>query len=354
LKILQVASSLYDWGGIERYVHYLATGLRERGHSVDIARPAESPLAARHPGPDLALTQKLDLNALAGYLKLFRTHRYDIVHAHFSPDFTVPAIAAMLRRQPVRVMTRHVALPWSKRKARLYHRLWPHIIPVSHAVQRHLVAAGIPESAMVVAKAGCPSIVPNRERALTRDDLGIGAREFAVGSFSRLKKEKGIDVFLRALPRASGVHGYIYGEGEHGEELARLSSFLKVASQVSFIGRVEDVSNHMHAMDAVVIPSVWEEAFPYAALEALSVGTLVIASNVGGLPEIVTNGDTGMLFAKGNPEDLARALLEARESREQRREIAARGQELHRAEYTVERMTDRIEAAYERFARRAS
>ncbi|MDX2064244.1 MAG: glycosyltransferase family 4 protein [Fimbriimonadaceae bacterium] len=352
--MLQIASSLYDWGGIERYVHFLANGLRARGHAVDIARPAESPLAARHLGYDISLARKFDLTALGKYLKLFGAHRYDVVHAHFSPDFTVPAIAAKLRRQPVRVMTRHVALPWSRRKASIYHRLWPHIIPVSNAVQRHLVAAGIPESSMIVAKAGCPSMEPNQTRQSTRHELGIGEREFAVGSFSRLKKEKGIDVFLRARPRASGVHGYIYGEGEHGEELARLSSFLRVASQVSFIGRVEDVSNHMHAMDAVVIPSVWEEAFPYAALEALSVGTLVIASNVGGLPEIVTEGETGMLFAKGNPEDLARALLEARESGERRRELAERGRELHRAEYTVERMTDRIEAAYAAFASRKS
>lgn len=350
MKVLQIASSLNDWGGIERYVSFLSKGLRDHGHEVTIARTDEGKLGKREPGVNIGIERKLDFRTLAKYLRLLSDTKFDVAHVHFSPDFVTAGLAVRMRKVPTRVMTRHVALPWNRRKARIYNRLWPNIIPVSNAVRNVLAESGIPPERMIVAKAGSPEPAFLRSRDEVRTDLSFGSTGFFAGSFSRLNKEKGIDVFLRAMPRAQGVHALIYGEGAYGEELAKLSSFMRVANQVHFIGRVEDVADHMRAMDVVVIPSVWEEAFPYAALEALAVGTPVIASNVGGIPEIVSEGETGFLFQAGNPEDLARALLDARSDPDRLAKIGQNGQELFHAEYTIPKMAARIEAAYLKFA----
>jgi len=352
VKVVQVASSLYEWGGIERYVSFVSQGLRERGHEVMIARASSSRLAEREAGTDIALRQKLDLRAFAQYLRLFSSFRPDVVHVHFSPDFIVAGLAAKARKVPLRVMTRHVALPWSARKVRMYLSLWPSVIPVSNAAQTVLKESGVPEHQMIVAKAGLPKPGFTKSRAAVREELGMPQSSFLAGSFSRLTKEKGIDVLLRAMPRAQGIEALVYGDGAYGEELAKLNSLMRVANQVHFIGRVDDVPNHMAAMDVVVIPSTWVEAFPYAALEALAVGTPVIGAEVGGIPEIITEGETGFLFQKSNPEDLLRALLDAKSSGERLSAMSNRAREVFESEFTVQHMAERIERAYLTFSER--
>jgi len=347
LRVLQVASSLYEWGGIERYVVYLATGLTERGHQVEITCPPGSPISERVPGTHaLTMRRKLDLRGFAAYLRLFRANRYDVVHGHFSPDFTLPAYAARMTRQPLTVMTRHLATHWSQPKARAYSRLWNRIIPVSHAVERRLAENGVPPGQMVVAKAGSPAPTLKSARADVRDDLMIADHQFALGSFGRLVPEKGVEVLLGALPELSGVRVCVFGSGPSEIALKQLADERKLQPRVTFHGQVADVADAMASMDAVVIPSTWEEPFPYAALEAMALGRPIIASRIGGLPEVVQEGVTGTLFNPGDSADLAGAIGRLMADRQAAEAMGRRGRELHRAEYTVERMAERIEAAY--------
>src|SRR5947208_441728 len=98
MKILEVASSLREWGGIERYVLYLTQGLTERGHQVEVTCTPGSPLAQRLQSPHhrLALRGKHSLVALGRYVRLLRAGKFDLLHVHFSPDFLMPAYAARL------------------------------------------------------------------------------------------------------------------------------------------------------------------------------------------------------------------------------------------------------------------
>ncbi|MEZ0324359.1 MAG: glycosyltransferase family 4 protein [Fimbriimonas sp.] len=334
MKILQVGSGLFDWGGIERYVSYLQAGLRERKHEVLVTCPPDSPLSKHSVDPrHIASKGKHDLNAMSAYLRLFREHRFDVVHVHFNPDFLVAGLAARLRKQPKTVLTRHVALPWSAAKAKLYGSLFDTIIPVSEAVQRKLLCSGIPAEKMIVAKAGCAALISK-----STIDLGEG---FHVGTFGRLVPEKGLPIFFKALAACPTVTGHIYGSGPMEEELKA-----HAPKNAVFHGFVTDVAEHMAAMDAIVIPSQWEEAFPYAALEAMSLGKPLVVSNVGGLPEIVSDGVNGFLFEKSNPAELASKLEQLAVDKTATREMGRNGKELHRAEYTVQKMAERIEGAY--------
>lgn len=340
--MLQVASSLYDWGGIERYVVFLAAGLRDRGHHVEIVAPPNSPITRMEGSVlELGLQNKLDLRGLAKYVRLFRQERFDVIHGHYSPDFVVPAYAARLTKQPLLVMTRHLATSWSRPKARLYSKLWHRIIPVSHAVERRLREAGISANQMMVAKAGMPEPFLRSTAQETRLTLGIGPKDFVVGSFSRLSPEKGVDVFVRALGLSKGTVGCVFGDGSQRQELEDLAR----GKPIRFFGQIPDVSDAMKAMDAVVIPSLWEEPFPFSALEAMALGRPLLASDIGGLPEMI-DGQNGWLFKTGSAEILAEKISLLATDPQLRTRLGAHGRARFEREFTVGAMAERIEAVY--------
>jgi glycosyltransferase involved in cell wall biosynthesis len=341
MRILQVGSGLHDWGGIERYVATLSQGLADIVQ-VEATVPADSPLdrrlsIARH---RIAVRHKHDLRALLAYLKLFKRERYDVVHVHFNPDFLIVPFAARKRHQGPVVMSRHVALPWSPGKVRLYTRGVRRIVPVSVAVKRVLLASGVPEDLMTVAKAGTPTPELGHDRLLVRHRMDIEG--FAVGYFGRLTPEKGVSMLLEATrnPAFPGT-AYVFGRGP-------LEADLRAAAHERFrpMGYVEDVAEAMAAMDVIVVPSQWEEAFPYSVLEAMALGRPVVGTRTGGLPELVEPGKTGLLFEKSDVQALAVALTMLANDEPLREQMGENALARHRAEYTVQAMTDRMLRVY--------
>ena len=347
MKILQVGSSLESWGGIERYVAYLSEGLSDRGHEVVVSCAPCCPLDMRLTVRNLPIKvrRKFDFQAFSKYLRHFKTVRYDVVHVHFSPDFLLPAIAARMTGQPLSIMSRHVVLPWTPTKVRLYSSLFDHFIPVSDAVKRQLITSGVSIEKMTVAKAGCPALVPVKVREQMRHELGIHNGDMAVGYFGRLVAEKGVDTLISACTKMpKGISFEVFGNGPLSGELE--AKALSAKSPVRFHGFREDIPECIEAMEAVVIPSIWEEAFPFAALEAMSLGRTVIASRVGGMPEIIEDGKTGMLFDKGDDAALAVAAAKLAADPDLNARLGANAREAHRSSYTIEKMAERIEAVY--------
>lgn len=343
MRVAQVGSSLYDWGGIERYVAHLSKGLVARGVAVEVLCPSVSPLAQRIEVPHVPLSMpgQFRFDRLPAALRAMRRGRYDVAHIHFSPDFVVPALAARYARVPLVLMTRHLALPWSPSKVGRYLALFDHIIPASDAVGRRLAESGVPGDRMTVAKAGCDPLEPTGTRADTRARLGIPEDAFAVGIFGRLAREKGVEVVLNAASVPERVRYEVFGEGPYLQELRSAAS-----SRATFHGFVPDVADAMDAMDAVALPSVCEEAFAYAALEAMSLGKTIVASNIGGLPEVVVDGETGLLFEAGNSDAFARCVCRLEGDLELCRALGEGAQASHRSTYGLAHMAERIHAVY--------
>lgn len=347
MRVFQIGSSLYDWGGIERYVAYLSQGLRGRGHEVAVVCPPGSPLEMECGVRTIpiALRKQFGFWLYPRFLRLFRESRWDVVHIHFSPDFVIPAMAAKKAGQPLLAMTRHVALPWSPPKVKRYLSLFDHIIPVSEAVRGKLHESGVPDGKMTVAKAGAPALVPTNQPEEVRRELGIPEGAFAVGFFGRLVEDKGVQVLIEAMRRArSEVVAEVFGDGPYRPKLEAMAR--ELAHRVRFRGFSTDVPNLMGAMDAVAIPSVWDEPFPYSALEAMSLGKPIVASDTGGLPELVEDGKTGLLFPKADSESLANRLNRLSGDRECAKAFGLNALQVHRANFTVEKMAERIEAVY--------
>ncbi|MDP3794431.1 MAG: glycosyltransferase family 4 protein [bacterium] len=128
--------------------------------------------------------------------------------------------------------------------------------------------------------------------------------------YGRLAPEKGVDVLVKALASQRGVSLNIAGEGPERATLETLAQRLGVRERISFLGFLshQALQPIIEASRAVVVPSVWYENFPYAVLESMAYGKLVIASRIGGIPEIITHGATGLLFEPGNVEELSQLI----------------------------------------------
>ena len=345
MRVLQVGSSLTGWAGIERYVVSLSDGLVARGHDVSVTCAPETMLSRKvHvPAIQIRVRHKLDMRGMAAYIRLFRQVDFDVVHVHFNADFQLVAWASRLTRSKPIVMTRHVALPWAWPKAKHYAYLYDRIIPVSEASRSRLLRSGVPAGKMTVAKAGAPSVDTVPDPSVVRRSLGIDDR-FHVGFFGRLAPEKGVSVLLDAVPILGPEVGVsVFGDGPlrgEVEAAANRSPTLK------YFGFREDVQACLAAMDAVVIPSTWEEAFPYSALEAMAVGRAIVASNIGGLPELVTEGKNGLLFAPGSAAGLAAAVSRLAADPSATQAMGAQGRQIQRDEYTIDKMAERIESVY--------
>jgi len=128
--------------------------------------------------------------------------------------------------------------------------------------------------------------------------------------FGRLSEEKGIEVLLRAMLKLHDYKLKIVGAGENLPVLRALVSELCLENKVEFLGAKhnDDLLNIVNDAQAIIIPSIWYENMPMNLLEAMSMGKIVIASNIGGIPEIISDGKNGFLFESGNSEELAEKI----------------------------------------------
>lgn len=346
MKILQVGSSLHDWGGIERYVAYLSESLISLGHSVDVVCPSGSLLDQRAPGNHihLSLNGQFEFSKWNRFQEIARAGKYDIVHIHFSPDFVVPVRAMRPFYRGRMVMTRHLVQRWNGFKRWAYGTTFDRIIAVSEASRRALVHdSGFDAQQVITAYAGCHALTPRISVQEARAELKIPSEATAIGFFGRLVIEKGVDVAIDAIKQLpSGTHLHVFGDGPDRSRLEDLGE----GSPVTFHGMIADVTDAMQAMDIIVIPSWWAEAFPYAVLEALSMGKPIVASNVGGIPEQIISGQDGLLVEPRNAEAMAGAILSLIQDPTLAASLGAAAKTKHEREFTLDAFGKRIEAVY--------
>jgi glycosyltransferase involved in cell wall biosynthesis len=156
-----------------------------------------------------------------------------------------------------------------------------------------------------------PNAAPELPALPTRDDARarLGVAGPVLGFAGRLTRQKELDVALRALAETPGLTLVVLGDGPEREPLARLAGELGVDGRVRFLGSGgrDDVLRLFRGVDAAVLSSGWEN-LPHTVVEALAVGTPVVATAVGGVPEIVKDGENGLLVPPGSPGALAAAL----------------------------------------------
>lgn len=198
-------------------------------------------------------------------------------------------------------------------------------------------------------------------RAEARAALGVPEDAVVVAILGRVSGWKGQDLLVRALGQAplrdrDDVVALIAGDPWRGEErhlreLHEIAARLGVASRVVHCGFREDVDRVYGAADVVAVPSKQPDPFPNAALEAAAAGCCVVAAAHGGLPEMIRDGDTGVLFAPGDARALSAVLASLADDAPRREALAAAARNDVRERFSTARMLDRVQALYDDLAR---
>ena len=304
-----------------------------------------------------------DDRAAAALAERMITLKTQVIHAHMFRAEVVAVYAADIVKErtgvrPLVVSTLHSSRFRSAEDRELLERLTPKIdwlIAVSDAIVKKIVAENRDRTAISRIYNGVDlerfDEAPGRD--VVRKEFGITADAPVVAAIGRLEPEKGHPTLIEAWPL---VHHHlptarllIAGEGSERDRLeglaaAHLRSELCCES-VAFLGRRDDIPAVLAAADVVVQPS-YREAQGIAILEALAAGRVVVASNVGGIPEMITDGENGILVPSHDPSALASAILALFTHPDRAEQLAAAGHEMVHAEFCIDYMLRDIEAIY--------
>lgn len=329
MNALVLLSSL-AMGGAERVTVSFLRRLAQRGHPLvlcTVSSRQDETLAAEVEEAgvvrrDLAARRLADPRAFASYVRMLQRERFDLVHAHGQDAGILAAGASRFTRTPY-VVTRHVVeepvVNWRQEvRARASlgaARRASAVLAVSSAAADRLSQiARLPRERIAVIPNGveierfASGRRPGRVNVL-RDELGIRPEEKVILLPAALRHGKGHDVLVEAWPlireRVPNARVVFAGGGERECELRRHCA--PCEPRILFLGWRSDVAELMAASDVVVLPS-FSEALPTVLVEAAAAGRPVVASRVGGIPEVVIDGETGLLVDPGDVVGLAASI----------------------------------------------
>jgi glycosyltransferase involved in cell wall biosynthesis len=359
--VLQVIPDL-GGGGAERMLLNLVVGLDRARFDVDVvslyargSTPVEAELAqagvrvthlGKKVGFDPSMTWRIH--------GVIRSRRPDVVHTHRAVlQYALPALVLWRRRKVVHTV-HNVAPLEVPRPGRIAHRL-AFGLGVNPVAIGEVVAASfrreygrepcitIPNGIPVGAYAS-----PKVPRAEWRRRNGIAEGQFLFVTTARLQPQKNIALLLRAMRSLRGSAAAalaVAGDGPLRDELHALSAMLGIADRVRFLGSRSDVPDLLAAGDAFVLSSDWE-GNPLSVMEAMAAGVPVVATRVGGVPEIV--GGAGVLTEPGDESGLAAAMRALVEDRARRDALSRAARARAAAEFDASRMASRYASLYER------
>jgi glycosyltransferase involved in cell wall biosynthesis len=367
VKVLHVITDT-NIGGAGRYLLYLLPQPAFRDLDVAVACP-DGELASRLEkagirrvsisGRDISFSPKLAAELVA----LMGREKPDLVHTHGSLS---GRIAARLRRIPV-VYTKHglvrmsgqTGLPPTGPLARFVNKnaaklLADRVIAVSEAVRKELEESGIPPSMITVIPNGIELRLykPGARKSSEQQPAGpdkAGICSPIIGTLCRLSPEKGLDTLIDAaklvITSCPSARFVIAGTGILEKELQKKILDLRLEPYVRMIGFVDDVPGFLGGLDVFVLPSN-SEAIGLAVIEAMASGLPVVATRVGGVPEAVIDGITGLLVPPGQPKALAQAISRLIVDPDLAESMGAAGRKRAETMFDAEAAAERTVAVY--------
>jgi glycosyltransferase involved in cell wall biosynthesis len=371
MRILFIMISSYSplSGGAEKYMIELAGGLAARGHGVfalcshDLQCYFEAVGVTAESidiGPKLAKRNAVQLLALPWMVavlrrrirKLLGKRPFDVIHVHFKKEQILAGILGRQLNIPV-VWTEHAPLHslildhWLPLK--IYN--WAAsgvktVITVGDTVRDSLIAAGLPPEKIVRIYNGihrdffrrCILPIP----AECRQNIAV------VG---RLHEDKGhhylFQAFSQVLWQFSGARLFVVGDGVLRSSLERCAKNLSISTQVRFLGQIppKRVIDVLDSTGVSAMPSLGE-GLPYSIVEAMARGRPVVATRVGGVPEMVAEGKTGFVVSPKNPDGLAGAILQVLTNPHLQDQMGYAGRERALRDFTYDNMLDLTEDVY--------
>jgi glycosyltransferase involved in cell wall biosynthesis len=354
-------------GGAQEHLYSLLTRIDRSRYETSVLSLSGGPAVRklqRAGIPVLVIDEPDDATAVGAVAAHLVSVRPDVVHNHMYRAELVGTRAAIAlgevgHRRPYVVSTVHSSRIRSTEDREQLRRLTPHIdqlIAVSRSIERKIHDEGRATTRVRMIYNGVDlERYDHQEPCCTlRDDYGMEPGSQIVGVVARLEPEKGHPTLIEAWPlvlrSVPDAYLLVVGEGSRREELERQVRELRIAHRVVFTGRRDDVPGVTAALDVAVLPS-YREAQGLTILEAMALSRPVVASNVGGIPEMIEDGVTGLLVPPGDPVALAAAIVRLLEDHSLADTLGRAGHDLVHDRFCIELMVKAIEEIYDEGAR---
>lgn len=300
----------------------------------------------------------LDLGWIYKCIKLIRQKHVDLLHAHEFTMNVYGSIAAWSTGIPA-ITTVHgkayYVNNWRRRLAyRFVARTSARMVAVSEDIRRYLMErVGVRSDSLITIYNGIDSkqFASSEDRVRIRKELGISETAPAIGTIGNLYPVKGHTDLLKAAAQVVRMFPesvfLIVGRGDLLSRLQIEAGELGLANNVMFIGFREDIPALLQAMDLFVLPSL-SEGLSLSLLEAMAAGKPVVATTVGGNPEVISHGETGFLVPPGHPESLSSRIILLLQDQPLARKFGINGQQRVYEKFGLEQMVHSYRHLYEK------
>ncbi len=353
LSVLHTEASR-GWGGQEVRILTEARWLASRGVRVLVAAQPESRVleearAAGLRAMAVPMRAAWDLRAVARLALAIRSAAIDIVHTHSSVDAWVGGLAARATGVPV-VRSRHVSIPIGRGVNPVYRWLADRVVTSGEAIRKVVLAARLDAGHVIAIPAGVDldEFAPGPVDADLRDELAGGGP--VIGSVAMFRGSKGhdhlLDAFAAVRAEWPGARLLLVGDGVRRGWVERLVRERALDGAVRLVGFRRDVAALLRLMDCFVLASTRTEGVPQSLLQAMAVGVPVLASAIGGIPEVVAHLRTGLLVVPGDVTGLAGAIASVLRDPAGARRRAEEGRAIVAARYSRDAAIGRTIALY--------
>lgn len=344
------------WGGQERRIVAEMAGLQARGHRLWLATRPHAAIAAkaREAGIEvltLPFSGKLDPATILPLARLIRRERVDVVNTHSGIDSWVGAFAARLGSCHL-VRTRHLNLPLHRRWYNFVHYMADRIVTCGEAMRHNLIDnCGFPPAQVASIPTGVDlsRFNPLRVRDQVRQDLELAPDAYVVLMVGVIRAIKRHEVALRAFARfrqtVPNARLLLAGDGPMRHDMEALAAQLELGDSVRFLGHRDDVPDLMGAADCLLLTSR-SEGVPQVLTQGLQCGLPVVATAVGGVPEVILAEQTGLLVAAEDIDGVTTALLRLHGDAALAARLVAAGRRHVAEHFSLEAMLDATEQLY--------
>lgn len=360
LRVLHIDTEK-TWRGGEQQALYLAQGLAARGvEQLCVGRPGmpyvERCAAAGLDVEPVSMRGEADVAAMRRLARLFRRWRPDVIHMHTSHAHTLGVVARRLsgvgrtlvsRRVDFTIYRNFLRLSWFK-----YRFGVDRYVAISEGIKRQMVRDGIPAARIEVVHSGIdPARFDGVEPHDLRAEFGLPADARIVGDVAAFGWHKAQEVLVRAMPRilesVPSAYVFLIGDGELRPKIEAEVRGLGLEDRILFTGFRTDVPSLIRGMDCFVMCSVLE-GLCTSLLDALALECPAVGSAVGGIPEVLVDGETGLTVPPRDPVALADAVVRVLRDGALADRLRAAGHRHVQDGFTVDAMVEGNLAVYRR------
>jgi glycosyltransferase involved in cell wall biosynthesis len=293
---------------------------------------------------NLKSKNKYDIRIVFKLIKLIKQNKYDIVHVHLFPAQYFCSLASLFTKDTKFIFTEHNS--FNRRRNYAIFRIFDYfsylpytkIVCVSNMAKNDLIN-WIPSlsNKVLTIYNGIP-LEDKKEDNIKYDLILVGSMRSNV---------KGIDILLKSIKSIEGHINKvaIVGDGILKDELINLRNNLGLEDKVDFLGNRNDINNLLEQSKIFILPSRWE-GLPVSILEAMSKAKPIIATKVGGIPEILEDGKTGLLVEPENEIDLAKAIKELLNNYDYAKKLGETGYNVVKNKFSIEKYSDNLYKLY--------